>query len=237
MPKYHPDLLGLALQDYLNGTSNGRIKVVSPDFDEDEIPVSYYFRDYDSMPALERNALKYCRGRILDAGAGAGSHSLYLQSQGFDVTAMDISPGACRVASVRGVKKVLNDDVMTTANGGYDTLLMLMNGIGLTSGIQGLKRFINRLPQLLAPQGQCIFDSTNLIYLYQEPDGSVRLNLNGVYYGEIEFRMEYAGFLSESFIWLYVDFDTVEWMAEASGLKAELLEEYENYSFLARIMV
>src|SRR5437588_1543215 len=65
-----------------------------------------YFREYKQWSPLERQAIKAAKGRILDIGCGAGRHSLYLQQKGFDVTGIDISPGAVKVCKLRGLKKV-----------------------------------------------------------------------------------------------------------------------------------
>ena len=61
----------------------------------------------DKMPELEWIALQHCRGRILDIGAGAGSHSLALQQLGQEVTALEISPLAAGIIKARGVSQVL----------------------------------------------------------------------------------------------------------------------------------
>ncbi len=235
MKKHHDDVLGLALKDFLSTGKERDIIVHSPDFEDDVIPVSYYFRKRNQLPPLEKDALALCRGRVLDAGAGAGSHALILQEKGFDVTTLDISVGACDVMKQRGVKKVVREDIFNAREGKFDTILMLMNGIGLVKSIAGLKIFLKRLPEILNQGGQVIFDSTNLVYLLQQDDGSVLLNLNDVYYGEIEFQLEYAGFISESFNWLYIDFDTLDWLTDNAGISSELIREGENMSFLGRI--
>lgn len=232
----HPDILGNALIDFHFNKINGNIIIHSPDFEQDEIPVSWYFRDYDAMPEIEKEALSFCKGSILDIGAGAGSHALYLQSKEFDVTGMDISEGGCRVMRDRGVRKVINSDVYTPNNNKYDTVLMMMNGIGITSSIQGLESFLDFVPGLLESSGQIIFDSSNLIYLYQDDHNVAEINLAGEYYGEIEFQMEYNGVFGKIFRWIYVDFDTISAMCEKRKLKIELLHEGENLQYLARIL-
>ncbi|HYW96619.1 MAG TPA: class I SAM-dependent methyltransferase [Bacteroidales bacterium] len=235
MKKHHHDVLGLALIDYQDTQRNKEIVVRSPDFEEDIIPVPWYFRREDQLPALESKALDLCRGRILDAGAGAGSHALILQDKGLDVTALDVSEGACKVMRERGLNTVVHQDLFTLTGMRFDTVLMIMNGIGLVGTVAGLKSFLGRLPLLLNPGGQVIFDSTNLIYLLQQEDGSILMNLNEVYFGEIEYQLEYEGFISEPFGWLYIDFDTLEWLAEEAGLTAELVAEGENMNYLATI--
>jgi SAM-dependent methyltransferase len=237
MKKHHHDVLGLALKDYLISHQESHIIVHSPDFEDDIIPVSYYFRSEDRWPEIEKTAMEYCHGHVLDAGAGAGSHALYLQEKGFDVTALDISGGACDIMKKRGLQSVVRGDIFSFESNSFDTILMLMNGIGLVQSIRGLRRFLKRIPKIVKPGGQVVFDSTNLVYLLQQDDGSVLLNINDVYYGEIEFQLEYAGYISEAFNWLYIDFDTLDWLAEEAGLSTDLIMEGENMSYLARIMV
>lgn len=67
----------------------------------------WYFGE--SFPAETEAALECFRttdGVVVDAGCGAGSHALALQCDGVDVLATDVSPGALRVASERGVDRV-----------------------------------------------------------------------------------------------------------------------------------
>ncbi len=235
MKKHHNDVLGLALNDYLQNRVNRNVIVHSPDFEDDIIPLSYYFRQEIDLSDIEKTALNLCSGKVLDAGAGAGSHALMLQEKGLDVTAIDICEGACQVMKKRGVKSVVHDDIFHFSGGKFDTILMLMNGIGLVQSIPGLKIFMEKIPDLLNPGGRVIFDSTNLIYLLKEEDGSIMLNLNDAYYGEIEFQLEYNSYISQSFNWLYIDFDTLDWIADEAGLKACLILEGDNLSYLASI--
>ena len=230
------DILGQALEDYHFKGNSGKLIIHSPDFEDDDMAVSWYFRKFGEMPELEQYALSLCRGRVLDAGAGAGSHSLFLQEQGLDVTAMDSSPGACRVMKDRGVKKVVQGDIFTSIDKKYDTMLMLMNGIGITSTLDGLDRFLDYLPGYLEEGGQLVFDSSNLIYLFQDRDGVAEINLAGTYYGEIEFRMEYLKQRGPFFRWLYVDFDLISEMCEDRGFRIEFLQKGDNLQYLARIL-
>jgi len=68
--------------------------------------VEGYFADPEDWPEIVRSALDRVEGRVLDVGCGPGSHALYLQEHGHDVTGIDISPGAIEVARDRGVEDV-----------------------------------------------------------------------------------------------------------------------------------
>ena len=86
------DPKGRAITDYHKTGTADRLRVLSPMFEEDEIPLQTLFRKYEEMPIIERKALDLAKGKILDVGAGAGCHSLVLHERGIGVTAIDISP-------------------------------------------------------------------------------------------------------------------------------------------------
>ena len=100
------DPMGRAIAEYFATGKAARLRVFSPMFDEDEIPVATLFRTRDEMPAIEREALEVASGAILDVGAGAGCHSLALQAMEKQVIAIDISPLAVETMRERGVHDV-----------------------------------------------------------------------------------------------------------------------------------
>lgn len=230
------DITGSALRDYHFNGKKEKIRIYSPDFDVDEIDVSWYFRTHDMMPEIEKTALKLCKGEILDMGAGAGCHSIVLQERGLEVYAADISEGACEVMKSRGVKKVWNKAVYDLPDKQFDTILMMMNGIGITGSMEGLEHFLDFLPRILKPGGQLVFDSSNLIYLFRDDDNFTRIDLAGRYYGEIDFQMEYNGIKGDVFQWLYIDFDNLSNLCEKRNYHLEFIKKGENLQYLARIL-
>ncbi len=224
-----------AFYDYLDGRSSAKIVVNINKGEADDIPISYFFRTYDEMPELEKMALELCTGKILDIGAGSGSHSLYLQDEGKDVTALDIKQGFVDIMQKRGLKNVIHSDIFDYKGAKFDTLLMLMNGIGFTQNFDGLSTFLNIAKKLLKPGGQIILDSSDLMYLYKEEDGSYTINLNEGYYGEVEYQIEYMGVKGKPFDWLYVDFDNLSMYAEQAGFGCKLIFEDDHFNYLARL--
>src|SRR5690606_38657314 len=103
------------------------ITVYTDQMEPDELPVEYLFREPSQMPEREQFALAQARGRILDVGAGAGSHALAFQLAGQDVTALEISEAAVAVQLARGVQNTLPGDFFTLSPQPFDTLLLLMN--------------------------------------------------------------------------------------------------------------
>jgi hypothetical protein len=117
----------------------------------------------------------------------------------------------------------------------FDTILMLMNGTGIVGTLDNMPAFFERIGQLLADGGQVLVDSSDLIYLYENEDGSVDIDLNGRYYGEVDFQMQYKNMKGEGFDWLYVDFDTLAHYAAENGFAAELVAQGAHYDYLARL--
>ena len=78
--------------------------VVYDDYERDEVPLAYFFRDSTEFPEVERLALDLCRGRVLDVGAGSGCHTLALQERGLEVTATEILPEMVDILKQRGVR-------------------------------------------------------------------------------------------------------------------------------------
>lgn len=224
------DVLGQAITDHYHKTSTGKLWVHNKYGPREEMPVEIYFRNADDMPELEWMALQHCRGRILDIGAGAGSHALFLQQTGMNTTALDISPKAANVIKARGVKNILCQDFFTLhARKKYDTLLLLMNGIGLAGTLDGLRIFFQKARTLLRPGGQLIFDSSDIAYLYrgQPPKGAP-------YYGEVLYQYEYRRMRSDWFNWLFIDRKTLTALAKEEGWKVELLFKDRSGQYLVR---
>ena len=228
------DPMGRAIADYCKNKKADRLRVFSPMFEEDEIPLTILFRSYESMPKIERKALDMAKGRVLDVGAGAGCHSLILQERGLDVTAIDISPLSVETMKERGIKKVLEQNFFTL-EGQFDTILMLMNGIGIVGTLERLPEFFNRLDKILAPGGQVLCDSSDLSYVFEDEEGMIDIPNEMNYYGEHSFRMQYKDTIGEPFDWLYIDADTLKEKARRNGYVVEVVAEGEHYDYLARI--
>ena len=229
------DPMGAAILDFQKQGKAARLRVLSSMFEEDEMPVTHLFRSVPKMPLLEQKALQLAKGRVLDIGAGSGCHTLALQEKGFTVKARDISPLSCEAMKLRGVKDAecinLFDDHLGT---GFDTILLLMNGTGIAGKIEHLPALFQRLKALLNPSGQILIDSSDLKYIYENEDGSFDINLNGAYYGEVDYQMIYKDVKGDRFDWLYVDFPLLKSIAETYGLHGELVAEGEHYDYLAR---
>ncbi len=229
------DPFGEAIQDYLAGNLNAEIIVECPLLEDDIIPVAYLFREENELPEIEKIALQHCKGSVLDIGAGAGSHSLILQNRNFEVTALDISELAVDAMKKRGIKNILKADIKTFTTHTYDTLLMLMNGIGLVETLEGFDIFLSNIKYIINPGGQILLESTDILYLFEEEDGSVMIDLNAGYYGEMRYKMRYKQTIGNEFGWLYLDFSTLQDHAHLAGFNCEKMFDNDTFGYLARL--
>ena len=228
------DPMGRAIADYHKAGTADRLRVFSPMFEEDEIPLATLFRRYEDMPLIERKALDMAKGKTLDVGAGSGCHSLVLQEKGIKVTAIDISPLSAATMSERGVRNVREQDFFAL-EGKYDTILMLMNGIGIVGTMERMPEFFRHIDNILAPGGQVLCDSSDISYVFEDEDGIVEYPDTVGYYGELSFRMQYKDTIGEPFDWLYIEADTLKEQAARNGYNVEVVAEGEHYDYLARI--
>ena len=228
------DPMGRAIADYWKYKKADRLRVFSPMFEEDEIPLTTLFRKYKNMPEIEKKALDMAKGRTLDVGAGSGCHSLVLQEKGIDVTAIDISPLSVETMKERGVKNALEQDFFTL-EGQYDTIIMLMNGIGIVGTLDRLPMFFRQLDMILAPGGQVLCDSSDICYVFEGEDGMLDIPNEMEYYGEHSFQMQYKDTIGEPFDWLYIDVETLKEKAAINGYAFEVVAEGKHYDYLARI--
>ena len=192
--------MGRAIADYWKTRKARKLRVFSPMFEEDEIPLTTLFRSYNSMAEIERKALDMAKGTM----------------------------------KKRGVKKVLEQDFFTL-DGQFDTILMLMNSIGIVGILERLPKFFKQIDKILAPGGQVLCDSSDISYVFETEDGIIELPDDMSYYGEHSFRMQYKDTIGEPFDWLYIDADTLKEKAVRNGYAVEVVAEGEHYDYLARI--
>ena len=229
------DLMGRAIWDYYYQENPEDLQTETSISELDDWQVSYLFRNYQEMNALEKKALDLSFGKVLDVGSGAGSHSLYLQNERkLEVTALDISPKSIEICKARGVKNAICEDLLQFSEKNFDTILLLMNGTGIFQSLEHIDQYLQKLKSLVAENGQILIDSTDILYMYdQDEDGGVLVPATG-YYGELDYYLHYKGESELPMKWLYLDFDTLENAAFANGFKIQKIEQLED-SYLAQL--
>jgi len=123
-----------------------------------------YFAEYKDWPKIQKQAVKYARGKVLDVGAGAGRVSLYLQKQGLDVIAIDNSPLAINVCKKRGMKhaRVLPiEKIGTFKPNTFDTIIMFGNNFGLFGSFKKAKVLLKKFHKITSQSALIIAESND----------------------------------------------------------------------------
>ncbi|MCJ7630721.1 MAG: methyltransferase domain-containing protein [Longimicrobiales bacterium] len=227
--------LARALVAYFQGDREAVLTVHADDGEPDAMPVSLFFRSGDELRDVDREALALARGRVLDVGAGVGSLSLILQEGGAAVTSVEVIPEAVEIMVARGVRDPREgrvEDLPTSRD--FDTLLMLMNGAALAGTLSRLLPLLQTLDGLVAPGGQILLDSTDIL----ERAGSLLGDATwdeGEYPGELQYQMEFRGDRGAPFPQLFIDPRTLGKVASQGGWRMELAWQGGAGEFLARL--
>ena len=232
------DLFGKAILDFQTNNFSENLITETSISDADEMDVSYLFRSFSEMPKMEQKALQLSKGKVLDVGCGAGSHSLHLQNEiKLDVTAIDISENAIQTCKLRGLSNARVQNILDIENQKFDTILLLMNGTGIFGTLKRTSKYLKKLKSLLNDGGQIVIDSSNIIYMYdQDKDGAYEVPaLN--YYGELTFTIHYKNQIEEPFPWLYMDYNSLQNACHDNGLKCEMIIEGNHFDYLARLTI
>lgn len=231
----HSDVIGKAIHAYYQTKVPQIIYWETEISEPDEMDAAYFFRNWDDMPDLEKKALEHCKGNILEVGCAAGSHGLILQERGLNVMSIDISALSVEVSQERGLLHVQLASVWDI-EGKYDTILLLMNGTGLLENVEKSVGYLQKLKNLLQPNGQILIDSSDILYMYdQEEDGSIWSP--STYYGELHFTVTNQEGETQEFPWLYLDFNTLQILCKEAGLQCDKLADGEHHDYLARLTV
>lgn len=227
--------MGQAIIDFYETGIDADIIVSSEICDDDVISSAYLLRDFHGMPKIEQIALEKCKGKVLDVGAGAGVHATHLMENKLNVHCIDTSPLSVEHLKKEGIASECINFFDFKPNQEYDTLLMLMNGIGIAGKLSKLEYTLLKAKELLAEGGKLICDSTDISYIYEDEDGGMWVDLNTEYYGDFRFQMKYKSHTSEWFDWLYVDFGKLKELGEKVGFSVTKLHEEDNH-YLAELI-
>jgi SAM-dependent methyltransferase len=194
-----------------------------------------YFAPVARWPAVERRALRWVRGRVLDAGVGAGRAALELQRRGRSVVGIDVSPGAVEVARGRGVRDVrlLAFEDVDESVGHFDTIVMFGNNFGLFGSPSKAKRLLRRLRPLAnrivagSNDPYATADSAHLAY--QE-----RNRKRGRMAGQLRLRVRYRDLIGPWFDYLIVSPDEMATILEGTQWRiCRLLEQSGSGYYVA----
>lgn len=193
-----------------------------------------YFKPHRSWPAMEKRAMRYVRGRVLDVGAGAGRVALHAQERGHDVLAIDNSPLAVKVCLLRGVKdaRVVPFTQVSPALGVFDTIVMLGNNFGLFGSFERARWMLRRLKRLTSADARIVTQTVDP-YLTELPEHHAyhrRNRRRGRMAGQLKIRVRYLGYATPWFDYLFVSQAEMRKIVAGTGWRVtRVLEELPRY--------
>lgn len=152
------DAFGRMVLDYHRGEYDGSGRYRSHTGATREGHPEWYFGesfDPEVEAALDRVAA--VDGLVVDAGCGAGSHSLALQRDRVDVLATDVSPGALRVASERGVERVARADLRSLP-AVADGVFLAGTQLGVGGSVAAFRETLRALAEATADGARVVGD-------------------------------------------------------------------------------
>lgn len=181
-----------------------------------------YFAPFAVWPAVEREAVQYAGGRILDVGCGPGRAALYFQKQGHEVVGIDNSPLAIEVARERGVAdaRVLSvTQVSGNKLGQFNTIVMFGNNFGLMGNRRRAYWLLRRFANMTGENGRILATSLNP-YDTENPAHRAYHRQNrerGRMGGQVRIRVRYRKIVGPWFDYLLVSPEEMAALAAESG--------------------
>jgi SAM-dependent methyltransferase len=196
-----------------------------------------YFNPVGRWPSVERRALRWVRGRVLDAGVGAGRVALELQRRGRTVVGIDVSPGAVEVARARGVRdaRLLAFEDVDETLGSFDTVLMFGNNFGLFGSPSRAKRLLRRL----RPLADRIVAASNDPYATEDPAHLAYQERNrqrGRMAGQLRLRSRYRDLVGPWFDYLIVSPDEMASILEGTGWRIRRLIQQNGSGYYVAVL-
>jgi ubiquinone/menaquinone biosynthesis C-methylase UbiE len=227
--KRDQDAYGHSLWDYHIGFKHRKSETIErSDYyvDPSDVAPENYFATYEKWPLIERKAIKYAKGRVLDVGCGAGRVSIYLQNKkGLDVVGLDNSPLAIKVSKSRGLRKtiLLPFENINFKQNSFDTVIMFGNNFGLFGNIKRAKRLFRRLYRMTSDQAVLICENLNP-YETDNPDHlsyQKGNKIKGRMAGQLRIRVRYRNYIGKWFDYLIVSPNEMRFLFKDTGWRVD----------------
>jgi SAM-dependent methyltransferase len=177
------------------------------------------FRKWDDP--LERRAMRFVRGRVLDVGCGGGRVCLHLQARGLEVVGVDSSPGAIECCRQRDVQdaRLLALDAIDSSLGSFDTIVFLGQNFGMLGSRARARRILSRLVPVTTSRGRIVAETF-------DPHGTddpvqrrylARNRRRGRMPGQLRVRIRYRDLSTPWVDWLQVSPEELSELLDGTG--------------------
>ena len=237
--QYEPDAFGHVLMDYMEEGQEFNAVERDDGYIAPSLNPELYFAPFARWEVRQQQAMGFVRGRVLDVGAGAGRHTLYLQEQGHEVVAIDVSPLAVDVCRKRGVKDIRQLSLFDVDEsiGQIDTVIMMGNNFGVFGNPDKTRTTLERLSNLMPDDGRIVAETLNpygtdrAVHLaYHE-----RNRQQGRLSGQVWFRTRYLQYADDWFEYLFVSPDEMRDIIAGTGWQVSQTLGDENNIYIAII--
>lgn len=137
-------------------------------FDSPYYHILYGYRDMQEAEFFLGNLIqRYAPGEdstIIDLACGKGRHSIYLNSLGFDVTGIDLSPQSIAEAQTYENERLhfkVGDLRSLTCGRSFDIALNLFTSFGYFDSLETDEEVLRRIHKCLKPNGHLLIDFMN----------------------------------------------------------------------------
>ncbi|MFX1313349.1 MAG: methyltransferase domain-containing protein [Promethearchaeota archaeon] len=207
------NIFGRAIFEYSKDRSTNLI-LIKKDKTKFPIDLNYYFRKYQNLSYLEKKAISFANGDILDVGCATGYYIPALKKNGI-IDAIDISEYAIKVAKAKGIKECHKADIFNyNPVNLYDTITLLENNIGLGGTLSKTKRLFKILTKLLKKNGQIIAIIRHTSYRKK-------------YYSS-KYKLLWNGKLYKKFRWFYFNINYLPVFCNNYNLKLNIIDQDDD---------
>lgn len=240
MLKDHQDAYGYEIYDHFLGKEDIYEVVEREDgYIDVSAGPSFYFQEYPDWHQIEKEAMKFVKGRVLDIGCGAGRMALYLQGKGHHVLGIDISPKAIEVCRMRGLKHTQNLSItqVSLRLGRFDTILMMGNNFGLFANLKRAKWLLRRFYGMTSPHAKIIANTVD-VYDTENPDHLAYQKYNrdrGRMSGQIRIRIRYRKMKTPWFDYLMVSQEEMTHILQDTGWEVSQFINSDGFHYIAII--
>jgi SAM-dependent methyltransferase len=236
---YKKDAFGHEVYDYYKNKSGFELIERDDGYLDISSGPQCYFKQYKDWKLIEKKALKYVHGNILDVGAGVGRIALHLQNK-HKILSIDNSPLAIKVCKLRGVKnaKLLSiDEINKLQKNSYDTIVMLGNNFGLFQSYRKAKILLKKMYKITTKDAVIIAQTNDTV----KPKIPEHLNYQkrnikkGRMPGQIRIRVRYGQYIGDWFDYLFVSKSEMEDILKVTGWKIKKYINSKTANYVAII--
>jgi len=210
------DLFGQALYDRFKGEIYPFYMEVYGEKHEHNL--DRYFRTTAKLSKVEKKLISMCFGTILDIGCGTGNYVPELEKKG-RVIGIDISPKVIDVAREMGIKNCFVADIFSyDETNKFDTITMFENNLGMGQTIDGTKKLLKKISNLLNKNGQLL-----IILSGRSKDKD---------YLETELTPVYKEIKGKKFKWINFNPKYLTKLCNEINLNLKVISGNKHYSFI-----